>query len=103
MAIESTENRLPTSAALFRVSELQGIGQPIHDRLQLWRRRSRLLLRRHLAEVQLIEDVLSFGLEFAASDRLSFGTRMTFNVMPGDILGETFFFSWQRAQLKLRF
>lgn len=43
------------------------------------------------------------GLEFYATDQLFFGTRMTLNVMPGEVLGETFFLSWQLAQLKFRF
>ena len=46
---------------------------------------------------------LGVGIQYAYTDRVSFGTRMTFNVMPGDVLDERFFFSWQLAQLRYRF
>jgi hypothetical protein len=46
---------------------------------------------------------LGVGMQYAMTDRVSFGTRMTFNMMPGDVLDERFFFSWQVAQFRYRF
>jgi hypothetical protein len=46
---------------------------------------------------------LGLGIQYEWTDRVSFGTRMTFNVMPGEVLDERFFFSWQLAQLRYRF
>ncbi len=46
---------------------------------------------------------LGLGIHYDWTDRVSFGTRMTFNVMPGQILDDSFFFSWQLAQLRYRF
>ena len=46
---------------------------------------------------------LGLGIEYEWADRTTVGTRMTFNIMPGEVLGERFFFSWQLAQLRYRF
>lgn len=46
---------------------------------------------------------VGFGLDFYASDRLSFGTGVLFNFMPSDVLDEHFFFSWQVATLSFHF
>jgi hypothetical protein len=46
---------------------------------------------------------LGAGIQYEATDRIAFGTRMTFNVMPVEVLGDHFFFSWQLAQLRYRF
>jgi len=44
-----------------------------------------------------------FGAEYDVADRVSVGSRMTFNFLPGDVLGENFFFSWQVATARFRF
>jgi hypothetical protein len=44
-----------------------------------------------------------FGAEYDVADRISVGSRMTFNLLPGDVLGENFFFSWQVATAHFRF
>ncbi len=46
---------------------------------------------------------MGLGVQYDWTDRMSFGTRMTFNVLPGEVLGDRFFFSWQMAQLRYRF
>jgi len=46
---------------------------------------------------------LGAGIQYEWTDRLAFGTRMTFNVMPTKVLDDRFFFSWQLAQLRYRF
>ena len=46
---------------------------------------------------------LGMGLQYDWTERLAFGTRMTFNVMPSEVLNGRFFFSWQLAQLRYRF
>ena len=43
------------------------------------------------------------GIQYEASDRVSLGTRMTFNVMPSSVLDEDFVFSWQLLTLRVRF
>ena len=44
-----------------------------------------------------------FGAEYDVADRVSVGSRMTFNFLPGDVLGENFFFSWQFVSLTVHF
>jgi hypothetical protein len=46
---------------------------------------------------------LGFGLDFPINDQFSVGSQMSFNVIPGDALGENFFFSWQLATVEFRF
>jgi hypothetical protein len=44
-----------------------------------------------------------FGADFRLSDSFSVGTKLLFNMMPGEILGESFYFSWEVAALRYRF
>lgn len=44
-----------------------------------------------------------FGADFRLTHSLSLGTKMLFNGMPGDVFGESFYFSWEVAALRLRF
>ena len=46
---------------------------------------------------------LGVGIQYDWAERLSFATRMTFNMMPTEVLGDRFFYSWQLAQLRYRF
>jgi hypothetical protein len=46
---------------------------------------------------------LGLGLDFPLTERVSVGTQMLFNVIPGSALGEKFFFSWQLATVEYRF
>ena len=43
------------------------------------------------------------GIQYDLTDRISAGTRMTFNVLPTGVLDDHFFFSWQVAQLRFEF
>lgn len=44
-----------------------------------------------------------FGADFRLSHSFSLGTKMLFNVMPSDVFGENFYFSWEVAALRFRF
>ena len=46
---------------------------------------------------------LGFGAEYELSPRVSVGSRMTFNVLPGGVVGEDFFFAWQVGTVRFRF
>lgn len=46
---------------------------------------------------------LGAGIQYEWTDRVAFGTRVTFNVMPSEVLNDRFFLSWQLAQLRYRF
>ena len=46
---------------------------------------------------------LGFGVEYELAGRVSVGSRMTFNVLPGSVAGENFFFSWQVGTVRFRF
>lgn len=46
---------------------------------------------------------LGMGIQYESTERLAFGTRVTFNVMPSEVLNDRFFFSWQLAQIRYRF
>ena len=43
------------------------------------------------------------GLDYLLSDRLTIGSRMIFNFLPGGTLDETFFYSWEIAGVRLNF
>lgn len=43
------------------------------------------------------------GLDYLLSDRLTIGSRMIFNFLPGGTLDETFFYSWEVAGVRLNF
>ena len=43
------------------------------------------------------------GIDYVATDRITLGTRMTFNILPTGVLNEDFFFSWQLIHLRVRF
>jgi hypothetical protein len=43
------------------------------------------------------------GIDFPISRRVTIGSQMSFNVVPGGALGENFFFSWQLITAQLRF
>ena len=65
----------------------------------------------HLDRDQRFRDVdetdflfnLGVGIDFPISERLSVGSHMMFNVVPGGVLGEHFFFSWQLVSAQIRF
>jgi hypothetical protein len=44
-----------------------------------------------------------FGIDYALSERVSVGSRMIFNFLPGRTLDEKFFYSWEIIGLKLDF
>jgi hypothetical protein len=44
-----------------------------------------------------------FGADYPISEHLDLGTRVLFNILPSDVLGENFYFSWQLAALRYRF
>ena len=44
-----------------------------------------------------------FGLDYILSDRLTIGSRMIFNFLPGGTLDETFYYSWEIAGVRLNF
>lgn len=44
-----------------------------------------------------------FGLDYLLSDRVSVGSRMIFNFLPGKTLDEQFFYSWEIIGVKLNF
>lgn len=46
---------------------------------------------------------LGFGVDYPISDRVLVGTQMLFNIVPGGVLGDKFFFSWQLANFTYRF
>ena len=46
---------------------------------------------------------VGFGLDYLLSDRVSVGSRMTFNFLPGKTLDERFFYSWEIVGVKLNF
>ena len=43
------------------------------------------------------------GIDYLAGDRITLGTRMTFNIMPTGVLDEDFFFAWQVLHMRIRF
>ncbi len=44
-----------------------------------------------------------FGLDYLVSDRLTFGSRMIFNFLPGGTLEQRFFYSWEIVGVKINF
>ena len=46
---------------------------------------------------------VGFGADYRITDSISLGSRMLFNVLPDDVLGENFYFSWQVAAIRFRF
>ena len=46
---------------------------------------------------------MGFGVDFPLTEKLSVGSHMMFNVVPGDVLDENFFFSWQMFTAQIRF
>ncbi|HZN58213.1 MAG TPA: hypothetical protein VFD71_09085 [Planctomycetota bacterium] len=46
---------------------------------------------------------LGFGFDFCINDNFAVGTNILFNILPGEVLNETFFFSWQVATVTFRF
>ena len=44
-----------------------------------------------------------FGLDYVLSERVSVGSRMILNFLPGRALGEEFFYTWEVASVKLSF
>jgi hypothetical protein len=43
------------------------------------------------------------GFDYPMTESISAGSRMLFNFIPGDALGETFYYSWEVASLRYRF
>jgi hypothetical protein len=43
------------------------------------------------------------GFEYFVTDRLSLGNNIMFNIMPDDVLGDHFFFSWQFVTVRYQF
>ena len=43
------------------------------------------------------------GLRFPIEERLSVSSTMIFNVVPGEVMDERFFFNWQVAQVEIHF
>ena len=46
---------------------------------------------------------LGFGAEYLLTDRLSLGSKMLFNILPGEVFDEDFYYSWEIAALRYRF
>ncbi len=46
---------------------------------------------------------LGFGADYRITDSISLGSRMLFNILPDDVFGENFYFSWQVAAIRFRF
>ncbi len=46
---------------------------------------------------------VGFGGHFQVSDETSIGSTLLFNVMPDDVVGENYFFSWKLISVKFRF
>jgi opacity protein-like surface antigen len=46
---------------------------------------------------------LGMGVDYAVSENVSIGSRMLFNILPGDVEDENFYFSWQVAGLRYHF
>lgn len=44
-----------------------------------------------------------FGADFRLSHSFSIGTKLLFNMIPGEVFGESFYFSWEVAALRYRF
>lgn len=44
-----------------------------------------------------------FGMDYLLSDRVSLGSRMIFNFLPGGTLDEDFFYSWEVGSIRLNF
>ncbi len=44
-----------------------------------------------------------FGAEYSLSDSTSVGSRMLFNVLPANVFGDKFYYSWEVATLRYRF
>ena len=44
-----------------------------------------------------------FGAEYPLSDRLSVATKMLFNILPGEVFNEDFYYSWEIVALRYRF
>jgi opacity protein-like surface antigen len=46
---------------------------------------------------------VGFGFEYAISEKVSLGNNVLFNILPTEVVGETFIFSWQFATVRYRF
>lgn len=46
---------------------------------------------------------LGVGADYALSDNVSVGSRMLFNFLPDEVVGQGFYYSWQVASLRYRF
>ncbi len=44
-----------------------------------------------------------FGVEAPLTDSVSLGSKMLFNFLPDEVFGESFYFSWQVAGIRVRF
>jgi hypothetical protein len=44
-----------------------------------------------------------FGIDYVVSERVSIGSRMIFNFLPGGTLDETFFYSWEMGGIRISF
>ena len=44
-----------------------------------------------------------FGADYRLTESLSVGSKMLFNVMPTNVFGESFYFSWEVAGLRYHF
>lgn len=44
-----------------------------------------------------------FGIDYLLSDRVTIGSRMLFNFLPGGTLDERFFYAWEVASVRLNF
>jgi opacity protein-like surface antigen len=44
-----------------------------------------------------------FGAEYLLDSSWSVGSKMLFNVLPGEVFGESFYYSWEVASLRYRF
>ena len=46
---------------------------------------------------------LGFGVELPISEQVSLGSQMTFNIVPIEVLDQSFYYAWEVATLRLRF
>lgn len=46
---------------------------------------------------------MGFGFDYYFTQRIALGSNMIFNVVPTEVLGDRFFFSWQVASLRFHF
>jgi hypothetical protein len=46
---------------------------------------------------------LGFGIDYYLTESIALGSNMLFNVMPAEVLGDRFFYSWQMASLRFHF